>query len=56
MSSWNDLIKCLLITITPYLIMFAIDKSIKRDKTIIITEDEVEETVKLFRTLEKDVI
>ena len=48
-----QLLKALIITTLPYIIIFAIDRKktllTKRGKSIIITDEEVEETINLIR-------
>ena len=58
MDNWRELIRCILLTITPFLFMVVIDHCIKREEPIIITDEEIEELVNLITNIriEKDLI
>ena len=51
MNDWKELLRCLLLTTLPFILMFAIDKSIKRDKAIIITDEKAKEVMELLCNL-----
>ena len=52
MNDWQDLLRCLLLTTLPFILMYAIDKSIKREPPVIITDEEAKEVMDLLCNLE----
>ena len=48
-----NFIKALLITILPFAFMLTIDKCIKREERIILTEEEIEEAMNLLFLIER---